>query len=152
MKAKQFSDYVSDVKNGGSANAVAHDIYDALTENERIALLQGSVPFWQGIDAMMGPDVGYNAQPFVMGAVERIGFPGSGSLMARADVLLELPRPSQFRWLAELPGIPAWKNELVKPSEKRFEPIVETSLVECASIYQGTQPGDVPKKPIRKSR
>lgn len=82
MKAKQFSDYVSDVKNGGSANAVAHDIYDALTENERIALLQGSVPFWQGIDAMMGPDVGYNAQPFVMGAVERIGFPGSGSLMA----------------------------------------------------------------------
>ncbi|MDE1558148.1 MULTISPECIES: glycoside hydrolase family 3 protein [Actinotignum] len=76
MKAKQFSDYVSDVKNGGSANAVAHDIYDALTEDERIALLQGSVPFWQGIDAMMGPDVGYNAQPFVMGAVERIGFPG----------------------------------------------------------------------------
>lgn len=75
MTDKKFSDWVKEAKKGKSISCIASEIYAHLTEDERLQLLYGSVPFWQGIkDMMSGP--GYNAHPYVMGEIKRIGFPG----------------------------------------------------------------------------
>ncbi|WP_432494625.1 glycoside hydrolase family 3 C-terminal domain-containing protein [Kineococcus gypseus] len=46
-----------------------------MTEDERLGLLDGDTPFWEGIAVML--DGGYNTSPLPHGAVERLGVPGT---------------------------------------------------------------------------
>ena len=54
----------------------AQAIYDRLTDDERLGLLDGDTPFWEGLRSMMG-GAGYNRHPYVHGEVARLGVPGT---------------------------------------------------------------------------
>ena len=45
-----------------------------LTLDEKIDMLSGTTPFWEGLIEMLGE--GYNLEPYVAGAVERLGIDG----------------------------------------------------------------------------
>jgi len=79
----------SKVKNYGSAfgtletpehlsdaqiDARARELLGQLTLDEKIKMMCGDLPFWQGMYQMMG--VGYATQPWIAGATPRLGIPG----------------------------------------------------------------------------
>lgn len=70
-----FDRAVLAVQSGESALHHAQRLYDQLTEDERLGLLDGDTPFWQGMDSMITE--GYNHRPYVHGAVDRLGIPGT---------------------------------------------------------------------------
>src|SRR5512139_3326178 len=70
-----FDRAVSAVRSGETPASQARTLYDQLTEDERLGLLDGDTPFWQGMASMMTE--GYNRRPYVHGAVERLGIPGT---------------------------------------------------------------------------
>ncbi|WP_103062568.1 glycoside hydrolase family 3 protein [Actinomyces qiguomingii] len=70
-----FDQSVQAVRDGADPFAQAAYLYEQLTDDERLGLLDGDQPFWQGMADMM--QVGYNAAPYVHGAVERMGIPGT---------------------------------------------------------------------------
>ncbi len=69
-----FSTAVTAVRAGESPDAAADALLEQLTAEERLALLDGDVPFWQGSAEMMSQ--GYNRTPIPMGRIERLGIPG----------------------------------------------------------------------------
>jgi beta-glucosidase len=70
-----FDRAVARVRAGGSADEAAADLYDRLTDDERLGLLDGDEPFWQLAPEMLVD--GYNTRPYVHGAVARLGIPGT---------------------------------------------------------------------------
>lgn len=68
-----YDDSTVAVRNGSPAETEAKALYGQLTETERLGLLDGDAPFWDGLNEMMA---GYNTRPIVHGAVERLGIPG----------------------------------------------------------------------------
>ncbi len=68
-----FEAAVERVRAGALPADEAAGLYAQLDEAERLGLLDGDTPFWQGM-AEMGQ--GYNVRPYVHGAVERLGIPG----------------------------------------------------------------------------
>ncbi len=54
--------------------ARAQELLGMLTLDEKIKMMSGDTPFWPGLIEMMGG--GYNAHPWVAGAVPRLGIPG----------------------------------------------------------------------------
>ncbi len=73
--ASPFDQAVEAVRSGATPESQAKKLYDQLTENERLGLLDGDMPFWQGMAEMQV--VGYNTRPYVHGAVDRLGIPGT---------------------------------------------------------------------------
>src|SRR5690606_10377853 len=71
----EFDAAVERVRAGGDAEAEARALYARLTDDERLGLLDGDEPFWPGILRLMTE--GYNTEPYVHGAVERLGVPGT---------------------------------------------------------------------------
>ena len=69
-----FDAGVAQVRAGEAADQVAAGLYDQLTDDERLGLLDGDSPFWQGLTEMMGR---YNGTPIVHGEVARLGIPGT---------------------------------------------------------------------------
>ncbi len=69
-----FDAAVAAVKSGASPDAAAEDLLKLLTEEERLWLLDGDLPFWEAFAAMLRE--GYNLTPYPMGRVERLGIPG----------------------------------------------------------------------------
>ena len=69
-----FDAGVAQVRAGAAAEEVAAGLYDQLTDDERLGLLDGDSPFWQGLTEMMGR---YNGTPIVHGEVARLGIPGT---------------------------------------------------------------------------
>lgn len=69
-----FAHAVEAVRGGADPEDQAHRLYESLTSQERLWLLDGDQPFWEGIGEW--ERVGYNTTPIVMGAVDRIGVPG----------------------------------------------------------------------------
>jgi beta-glucosidase len=69
-----FGEAVARVRSGGTAEAAAGELLALLEPHERLELLDGDQPFWPGMPQMMGE--GYNLEPIVAGAVERLGVPG----------------------------------------------------------------------------
>ena len=53
----------------------AHDLVAELTLDEKLGLMDGDLPFWQGLARMSAPQ-GYSREFWVAGAVERLGIPG----------------------------------------------------------------------------
>lgn len=72
--ANAFDDAVAAVRAGTQPAVAAKALYDRLTEDERLHLLDGDTPFWEGMAAMQTE--GYNVRPYVHGALARLGIPG----------------------------------------------------------------------------
>ena len=69
-----FDDAVEEVRAGTDSRSAAKDLYEQLTEDERLWLLSGDLEFWDGMRSFALD--GYNLVPYRMGAVERLGIPG----------------------------------------------------------------------------
>jgi beta-glucosidase len=54
--------------------ARARELFGQLTQDEKIKMMSGDIPFWLGMADMMGG--GYADHPWVAGAVPRLGIPG----------------------------------------------------------------------------
>lgn len=68
-----FAKAVKRVKRGGNAREEAIGLYQQLSREEQLGLLDGDTPFWTGIFEIMAR---YNARPYVHGEVTRLGIPG----------------------------------------------------------------------------
>lgn len=70
-----FARSVETVRSGTTAaEEAARELYAELTEEERLGLLDGDTPFWQGLAQMTTE--GYNVRPIILGSVPRLGIPG----------------------------------------------------------------------------
>lgn len=69
-----FDDAVRCVKDGQNANIVVQRLLTELTKAEKLGLLDGDVPFWEGLRSILCDR--YNRNPFVHGEVLRLGIPG----------------------------------------------------------------------------
>ncbi|MFU8945360.1 beta-glucosidase family protein [Mycetocola zhadangensis] len=74
MSSTPFQTAVAAIRQGASPTEESVKLYKELTEPERLWLLDGDDPFWEGQTVMMTE--GYNVRPLVHGAVERLGIPG----------------------------------------------------------------------------
>ncbi|MFD0704230.1 beta-glucosidase [Alloscardovia venturai] len=72
--AKAFANAVERVKSGADSGSEAQTLYNQLTEDERLWLLDGDVTYWVGRRAILSE--GYNVRPYIMGQIERLGIPG----------------------------------------------------------------------------
>ncbi|MEU2348088.1 glycoside hydrolase family 3 C-terminal domain-containing protein [Modestobacter sp. NPDC049651] len=70
-----FDDAVTAVRGGADLQQTAQELFDQLTPDERLGLLDGDWEFWDGFLAMLTG--GYNTVPIPHGAVERLGVPGT---------------------------------------------------------------------------
>ncbi len=75
MVTTAFETAVAAVRDGADPVGEAHALYDRLTDEERLGLLDGDTPFWEGMSQMMLE--GYNLRPYVHGEVPRLGIPGT---------------------------------------------------------------------------
>lgn len=75
MTATPFEDSVRAVEQGADPFAEAEKLYDQLSDEERLSLLDGDTPFWEGMSDMM--QIGYNTVPYVHGRIDRLGIPGT---------------------------------------------------------------------------
>lgn len=69
-----FDVAVEAVRAGADSVAEAGELYNQLSDSERLGLLDGDTPFWE-----LAPDMlagGYNTRPYVHGEVARLGIPG----------------------------------------------------------------------------
>ena len=69
-----FSDAVAAVQAGRDPDTAAGELLAQLTDQERLDLLDGDLPFWDGMADMLGN--GYNRTPYPMGRIDRLGIPG----------------------------------------------------------------------------
>lgn len=69
-----FPAAVRRIRAGGSSADEAIALYDQLSDDERLGLLDGDLTFAQGFRSMAR--TGYNHTPYVAGAVARLGIPG----------------------------------------------------------------------------
>ncbi len=69
-----FRAAVDRVRAGAEAAEVAAELCGQLTDDERLGLLDGDSPFWEGLAEMM---IRYNGTPIVHGEVARLGIPGT---------------------------------------------------------------------------
>ena len=74
-ESSTFAGAVAAVRGGGSSEDAAGALYEQLDEDERLWLLDGDREFWEGMRSMRTE--GYNRVPYVHGAVERLGIPGT---------------------------------------------------------------------------
>ncbi len=70
-----FDRAVKAVRSGETPASQAKKLYGQLSEDERLGLLDGDTPFWAGMYSLMTE--GYNRRPYVHGAVDRLGIPGT---------------------------------------------------------------------------
>ena len=75
MATSAFDQAVDRIRGGADPVDEARALYQQLTDDERLGLLDGDEPFWPGILRMMTE--GYNLAPYVHGAVDRLGVPGT---------------------------------------------------------------------------
>lgn len=69
-----FAQAVDRVRQGANPADEARALYARMTTHERLTLLDGDQPFWEGMLSLV--EDGYNVYPYVMGAVDRLGVPG----------------------------------------------------------------------------
>ncbi len=69
-----FDGAVAAVRAGAGVESEAGALYERLTKEERLWLLDGDEEFWSGLTGFNVD--GYNVRPIVHGAVDRLGIPG----------------------------------------------------------------------------
>lgn len=74
MRVGEFDAAVAAVRSGADPVAEAPKLYAELTEDERLGLLDGDAPFWEGLGELNRTRYGW--RPYVHGAVARLGIPG----------------------------------------------------------------------------
>jgi beta-glucosidase len=70
----RFEAAVAAVRSGAGPVAEAEKLYAELTDGERLGLLDGDAPFWEGLGELNRTR--YGSRPYVQGAVPRLGIPG----------------------------------------------------------------------------
>ncbi|MDH2445462.1 glycoside hydrolase family 3 C-terminal domain-containing protein [Amnibacterium sp. CER49] len=73
-ESTRFDEAAAQVRAGADPREAAAALLQELTPEERLSLLDGDEPFWQGFRRMVVE--GYNHTPYVHGAVPRLGIPG----------------------------------------------------------------------------
>jgi beta-glucosidase len=68
-----FSQSVERLRAGERLELLVEELVAELTPAEKLGLLDGDLPFWDGLADMLGN--GYNRTPIPMGCVERLGIP-----------------------------------------------------------------------------
>jgi len=63
-----------EIMSDAQIEARTQELLAQLTLDEKINMMCGDLPFWQGLYQMLG--VGYASQPWIAGAVPRLGIPG----------------------------------------------------------------------------
>lgn len=96
--ASDFSTAVDEVRQGSAPDVVARRLLERLTATERLGLLDGDQPFWPGMPKMMGE--GYNLEPIVAGAVDRLGVPGLRFADGPRGAVIGRSTRSRCRWPA----------------------------------------------------
>ncbi|KZZ96266.1 Glycoside hydrolase, superfamily [Ascosphaera apis ARSEF 7405] len=74
MAPYTFTQAVADVKKGGDLEAAVSKLLVELTDDERLSMLDGDIPYWAGQQSMITDR--YNRIPYIMGQVERLEIPG----------------------------------------------------------------------------
>src|SRR6202165_3291880 len=69
-----FSRSVERRRSGERLELLVEELLAELTPAEKLGLLDGDLPFWDGLADMLGD--GYNRTPIPLGGVERLGTPG----------------------------------------------------------------------------
>ncbi|NNN20978.1 MAG: family 3 glycosyl hydrolase [Acidimicrobiales bacterium] len=69
-----FARAVEAVNRGSEPVVEADKLYESLTDDEKLGLLDGDTPFWIGLRSMVVE--GYNVKPYIHGEVARLGIPG----------------------------------------------------------------------------
>jgi beta-glucosidase len=69
-----FSSSVDRIRGGEPIDLVTDELLGRLTPDEKLNLLDGDVPFWDGMPGVLAG--GYHLAPFQMGRIERLGIPG----------------------------------------------------------------------------
>lgn len=69
-----FQDEVNAIRKGKPISTAVGDLLDALTNQERLSLLDGDERFWPGLTSIFTDR--YNRVPYVMGEIKRLGIPG----------------------------------------------------------------------------
>ena len=69
-----FSRAVVRLRAGERVESLVDELLGELTTEEKLGLLDGDIPFWEGLIDMNV--TGYNRSPIPMGCVERLGIPG----------------------------------------------------------------------------
>jgi beta-glucosidase len=69
-----FEDALRAVGAGRAPAEIARELHAALSDEERLWLLDGDEDFWQGLNRFRSE--GYNRSPLVHGSIERLGIPG----------------------------------------------------------------------------
>lgn len=75
MTDNPFIACVKAVREGADPQMQAEKLYAELTDDERLGLLDGDTPFWEGLSWMH--EFAYNHIPYVHGEVARLGIPGT---------------------------------------------------------------------------
>ena len=70
----RFETAVAAVRSGAGPVAEAEKLYAELTDGERLGLLDGDAPFWEGLGELNRTR--YGSRPYVHGEVPRLGIPG----------------------------------------------------------------------------
>ena len=70
-----FARAVAAVRTGAGVADEAAQLYEQLTDDERLWLLDGDEEFWPGLIGFSTE--GYNVRPIVHGAIDRLGIPGT---------------------------------------------------------------------------
>src|SRR5450756_2854041 len=86
-----FDDAVARIRAGARVPDEARALYDALTDDERLFVLDGDTPFWAGMHGIFFE--GYNLRPYPMGAVARLGIPACWLLTGRPAAAVGGPPP-----------------------------------------------------------
>ena len=68
-----FEAAVARIRAGSHPHAEATALYEELSGDEKLGLLDGDTPFWEGMAEIAR---GYNQRPYVHGEVARLGVPG----------------------------------------------------------------------------
>lgn len=74
QETKAYEVAVKAVRAGADPQEEAVKLYESLTDDERLGLLDGDEEFWKGQSEMMIE--GYNTKPIHHGTVDRVGIPG----------------------------------------------------------------------------
>ncbi|KAJ5505105.1 hypothetical protein N7463_007979 [Penicillium fimorum] len=68
-----FENAIKSIRNGEVLSQVVDQLLSQLTTDERLSLLDGDVPFWDGLRTILC--CRYNYEPFVHGSIPRLGIP-----------------------------------------------------------------------------
>ena len=69
-----FNTAVESMRNGTSPTEATQRLLQELSQDERLHLLDGDIPFWPGIKSIFTE--GYNREPYVHGEIKRLAVPG----------------------------------------------------------------------------